>query len=211
MLKERFLKLAAKYSSDNELCLCLWDEIQIQYTSSSRYYHNLSHLESIINELDNLQIYFEDEDSLLFATFYHDLIYDVNEADNEEKSAQLAVKRLSELSVPPAVIENCFQHIIATKSHSGRHLKDTAYFLDADLCILGYSPESYEEYAKNIRKEYGIFSDEMYSSGRQKVLIHFLQMNSIYKTSAFRDRYEEQARENMELELSSLREINRDI
>ncbi len=42
------------------------------------------------------------------------------------------------------------------------------------------------------------------SFGRRKVLKHFLEMESIFKTKYFQDKYEDQARMNISAELKSL-------
>jgi predicted metal-dependent HD superfamily phosphohydrolase len=44
----------------------------------------------------------------------------------------------------------------------------------------------------------------MYNPGRKKVLTHFLKMDNIYKTNEFSDRYEQNAKTNMQAELNSL-------
>ena len=42
-----------------------------------------------------------------------------------------------------------------------------------------------------------MFPDILYNAGRKTVLLHFLNMNQIYKTKEFFDRLEEQARKNL--------------
>jgi len=46
--------------------------------------------------------------------------------------------------------------------------------------------------------------DFIYNQGRQKVLKHFLAMNQIYKTDYFFNKYESQARTNLNIELEKL-------
>jgi predicted metal-dependent HD superfamily phosphohydrolase len=64
-------------------------------------------------------------------------------SSNEEDSAKLAVKRLNEIGFPAEKIEKCAAMIIATKSHELPDDGDTNHFTDADLMILGQSPEDY--------------------------------------------------------------------
>lgn len=81
---------------------------------------------------------------------------------------------------------------------------DTNYFIDADLAILGSAPAQYNIYATMVRKEYRQYPDLLYKPGRRKVLEHFLQMPAIYKTAFFRERYQQQAKENLAAELNML-------
>ncbi|MFC3199561.1 hypothetical protein ACFOET_18235 [Parapedobacter deserti] len=52
------------------------------------------------------------------------------------------------------------------------------------------------------KAEYG--SSPQFDRGRARVLKHFLEMDRIYKTAWFFDRYEEQARKNIAAELQTL-------
>ena len=140
-------------------------------------------------------------DAILFSLYYHDIVYNTLKTDNEEKSAELAEKRMKEILVPVDIIELTRQQIIATKSHNTSANKDTNYFTDADLSILGSDWGEYTVYFNKIRKEYAVYPAMMYNPGRKKVLQHFLQMERIFKTEIFCKKYEEQAKYNIEQEL----------
>ena len=204
MLKEIFYNLFLQYCKDPEPCSIYWNEIESYYTGRKRYYHNLSHPEHFYNELLPCKHLVEDWDTILFALFYHDIIYKATGKDNEERSALVAVTRLKALQYPSARSALCSQHILATKKHAPSKSSDTNIFTDADLSILGADNESYILYTKQIRKEYAVYPDFMYKPGRKKVLQHFLQMERIYKTNHFFNRYERQARENISAELHAL-------
>jgi predicted metal-dependent HD superfamily phosphohydrolase len=90
---------------------------------------------------------------------------------------------------------------LATKTHILAADSDTNFFTDADLSVLGSDWESYSAYFKNVRKEYAIYPDFIYNSGRKEVLKHFLGMNQIFKTDFFYAKFEAQARLNLEREL----------
>lgn len=84
--------------------------------------------------------------------------------------------------------------------------KEINLFTDADLSILGSVQSVYVNYAKQVRQEYSIYPDFMYRPGRQKVLNHFLQMKKIFKTDVFFNKYEAQARINLQHESALLTE-----
>jgi predicted metal-dependent HD superfamily phosphohydrolase len=203
MLKEIFYQLVARYSTDRELAENLWQEIENKY-SVDRYYHNLDHLENMYLQLKEVKSMILNWDTILFALFYHDIIYHHAGLDNEEKSAELAIARLSTIGFPKSQIDKCKEIILASKSHMVSNDFEVNYFTDADLSILGHPWEVYFSYSKNIRKEYSIYPDFIYTGGRKKVLRHYLGMSRIYKTSFFFDKFEITARENLARELAML-------
>jgi predicted metal-dependent HD superfamily phosphohydrolase len=204
MLKEIFLQLANKYSNDQKLKDELWKEIEAQYTNKSRHYHSLQHLENLLEQLNSVKAELKNYDVILFSLYYHDVIYNPLKSDNEEKSADLAEKCMKRLFVSDILIQACKAQILATKSHQFSSDSDTNYFTDADLSILGQSSENYSAYFKNVRKEYAIYPDLVYKPGRKKVLLHFLEMDKIYKTDFFFGKFEEPARQNLRKELELL-------
>jgi predicted metal-dependent HD superfamily phosphohydrolase len=205
MLTDTFLQLVKKYSKDHELANNLWLEIFTKYSEPKRHYHTIEHLEAIVEELKEVKSQISDWDTMLFAVFYHDIIYKASSNTNEAESAKLAKKRLSEISYPVAKIDKCAAMILATKQHELSEDNDTNYLLDADLSILGKIPDDYQKYADQIRQEYTIYADFMYNSGRKKALQHFLQMKSIYKTEYFQKKYEVVAVTNIQNELQSFK------
>jgi predicted metal-dependent HD superfamily phosphohydrolase len=203
MLKVTFFELFFRYSSHKDLAETYWSEIEKHYNQKGRHYHTLRHLENLLIQLESVKEKIQDWDTTLFTLYYHDIIYKATRKDNEEKSAELAAKRLREINYPDDKIELCITHIIATKSHTKSTNSDTNYFTDADLSILGADSETYKKYTDQVRKEYSIFPDFMYYPGRKKALKHFLEMASIFKTEEFKNRFEEQARKNITMEIKS--------
>ncbi len=204
MLKNIFIKLANKYCDDSSLVNECWQEIEINYTKKKRHYHTLSHLENLYAQLENVKEKIEDWDTILFTLFYHDVIYSALKKDNEEQSAALAEKRMIQLTVNVDKIEKCKKQIIATKQHLQNTDSDTNYFTDADLSILGAAWEQYVAYLKNVRKEYSIYPNMIYNPGRKKVLQHFLSMERIFKTVYFFEKFEFNAKLNVQKEIEQL-------
>ena len=204
MLRETFIKLMTKYTADKDLINVLWAEIEKNYSSKKRHYHTLQHLDNLHSQLTIVKREIKNWETILFTLYYHDIIYSSTKSNNEEKSAELAEKRMKKISVSNEIIEQCKKQILATKSHSKSIDSDTNYFIDADLSVLGQSWETYSLYFKNVRKEYGIYPTFMYNSGRKKVLNHFLSMDRIFKTDFFYNKFETQAKQNLQQELQSL-------
>lgn len=204
MLKEAFRELSKNYSEDDILINGLWAEIEKNYSNKKRHYHTLEHLSNISKQLLEVKGEIQNWNTILFNLYYHDIIYKSTKSDNEEKSAELAEERMKQLSVPNDVIELCTKQILATKSHINSTDSDTNYFTDADLSILGQPWEIYLQYCKNVSKEYSIYPDFMYNPGRKKVLNHFFNMDRIFKTDFFYNKFEVQAKKNLFAELSNL-------
>lgn len=204
MLQDIFSDLFLSYDNNAALCETHWKEIESYYTDRRRYYHNLIHLQHMHEQLALCKAQIEDWHTILFALFYHDIIYKVRGHDNEEQSALLAAKRLTTIHYPKAKIALCSQHILATKNHIFSKSSDTNYFTDADLSILGSSNEAYTLYTQQVRREYAIYPDFLYKPGRKKVLKHFLSMDNIYKTPYFITHFETKARQNILAELQAL-------
>ncbi|MEZ5174035.1 MAG: hypothetical protein R2850_11155 [Bacteroidia bacterium] len=204
MVKDSFLNLIAQYTSDENLMSRLWIEIEKQYSAKGRKYHSLNHIEALARELMEVESELRNRNAVWFALFYHDLIYNPLKKDNELKSAQYAALRMNHLGVPAFTTNASVNLILATQAHSKSNDVDTNYFTDADLSILGQEPEIYRQYTKGVRKEYSVFPDFIYNRGRKKVLIQFLEMERIFKTRHFSDKYESQAKLNLKAELDTL-------
>lgn len=204
MLKQTFFELIHNYSNDLNLINNLWNEIEQNYSSKNRYYHTLNHLENLLNQLLEVKSEIEDWNCILFTLYYHDIIYNVHSIDNEKSSSNFVSKVMKELSIPKIDIDRCKSQILATKKHLFNLENDTNYFTDADLSVLGQDWKSYSSYYKNVRKEYDTYLKFMYNLGRKKVLKHFLAMEKIFKTDYFYQKFEINARQNLQKELELL-------
>ncbi|WP_143883347.1 HD domain-containing protein [Chryseobacterium binzhouense] len=204
ILEETFKNLCFHYYDDQKLIEKLWTEVSKNYAEKSRHYHNLLHIKKLFEEIGHVKQHIKKFEIISFSIFYHDVIYNATSKSNEEKSADYAAKRLTDVDLNTNDIEVICSQILATKSHQKSNDTDTNYLLDADLSILGKNSEIYSQYIQQIRKEYSIYPDFVYKPGRKKVLQHFLDLENIYKTEFFREKYEATARKNMMDELKNL-------
>ena len=203
-LKHQWETLCSKYTSDSVLVNRLWQELEQAYTSENRHYHNLDHLTYMLELAAKYKQEGVNGELLQFAIFYHDIVYVPTHSDNEEQSAELAVKRLNDLKMPAPAIALVQEMIIATKSHKDSTNTTTNFLLDLDLAILGAGWQKYNVYRQAVRKEYSMYPDAVYQHGRKNVLQRFLAQPIIFKTPLFREKLELQARENLRMELDML-------
>lgn len=181
-----------------------FDELLHAYNSSKRYYHDLNHISHLLNLLENYKFQVNDYDSVFLAIWFHDAVYVAGRTDNEQKSATYAKNFLAKTQMPTEQIEKIYRYILATQTHETTGENDLNYFLDFDLAILGADEEIYDIYARQIKEEYSFFGSFLYNIGRKKALKQLLSQPTLYKTEYFRDKYEIQARKNIEREIELL-------
>lgn len=176
-----------------------------RYEEPHRAYHGLAHIEALLQgQLAHRQL-IHDQQAVMLAIWFHDAVYDTRASDNEERSAQLAGEMLTEAGCDAALIASVERKVRATQRHEWTDGDpDTALFLDLDLGILAASPEAYDRYSNQIAKEYDWVPAEAYKQGRAKVLKAFLDRPQIYFTPSLREKWEGQARANLQRELALL-------
>ncbi|MEQ3690244.1 MAG: hypothetical protein ABNG98_01865 [Flavobacterium sp.] len=199
-LQNRFINLLEQIGFPKNQNNTLWLELEKAYTSKSRKYHNLQHIEAMVNSYCEYKEQLKLPNEVLYAIFYHDIIYKTTRKDNEQKSAEHAVSILPKNARLNS--ELIYDMICATQHHQKNKMEDVNWLIDFDLKILASKWEDYQTYFKQIRKEYKIYPEILYKPGRKKALEHFLENEFIFQTEEFRTKYEAIARENILNELS---------
>lgn len=179
-------------------------ELHDRHREPVRSYHAVEHVEAVLANLARLDARTPVTE---LAAFFHDAIYDPRASDNEEASAQLAEHHLGALGVDDGVIAATATIIRATAGHA---LPDdapagTAEFLDADLSMLGASPERYGWYAQAIRDEYAHVPNDAFRAGRAAMLTNFVEREQLFLTDAGVALWDAAARRNLKNELAELR------
>lgn len=180
----------------------VFEEIHRQHASAERHYHGLSHLRALF---DLLQTHSPQPagSAVRLAVWWHDVIYDPLSAHNEAESARLAHAHLTQLGVHNSVIERVCALIEATRNHfAAPSFGADDVFLDADIAILGAPEEVYANYTRQIRAEYHQFPELMFAAGRKRFLESATQWARIFKTEVYETAFGDQARANLERELS---------
>ena len=204
-LKRQWDNLVLAFTSHTTIKEEIFQVLKEKYLEEGRFYHNLSHVKSLLTLFESLEDKIQGHQVIQFSIWFHDAIYDSKRNDNEAESANLASEMMNRLQVNHETIILARDLILATKDHSGKNLPyDAKLFLDMDLAILGSSEEIYKEYSKAIRKEYAWVSASAYREGRQKVLNSFIERDRIFFTDEMQARYERQARKNMLVEIEAL-------
>ena len=184
----------------------LIEALKDRYAEPHRAYHTQTHINAMLRWAQEVQTSIIDVEVFEWAVWYHDAIYEPTRSDNEEKSALLAIRELTDLGLQPSKIEQITSLINATKTHVVTEgSPDCALFLDVDMSILGTTPEVYKRYTELIHKEYKWVPSFLFNKNRGAMLQNWLARDVIFYTSLMRDRLEAQARINLQNELSVMR------
>lgn len=183
------------------------------YGQPQRFYHTLAHVHQLLREIETLSVDPKTKDILEIAAWFHDAVYDpfAPRGKNEEDSYNLLMYtplgNLTGKLCAGYCIRATKDHVVTAET-TPENQEIVRTFLDLDLSILGKPPEVYADYAQNIRLEYVLndrfITEEQYTKGRMAFLITMLARERIYQTSHFFDKFEVQARKNMQEELDDL-------
>lgn len=202
-LNKNWVALGQKYCQDFTLLNSIGRKLEKRYLETNRHYHNLKHIEVMLDLAKENEVAITDFDEVLFAIWFHVVVYKSRSKRNEKKSAKFALKSLKKFNFRELNKNKIYQLILSTKEHKIIVDKDldNAFLLDFDLFILGQDWEVYQKYTQQIRKEYKLYPDFLYKPARKKVLANFLNRKKLYFTKKFQHLFEEKARENLQKEL----------
>ncbi|GAA0948093.1 metal-dependent phosphohydrolase [Actinocorallia libanotica] len=180
----------------------LGEELLARYAEPHRRYHTLRHLESVLDLVDEFEAEADDPDVVRLAAWFHDAVYDPQRDDNEERSAVLAERMLTDTSLEAGRAAKAAALVRMTKTHEP-HDRDGRVLCDADLAVLGADADAYDAYVQAVREEYAFVPEEYFAAGRAAVLEQLLALPSLFHTPAGKARFEEKARANLRAELKA--------
>jgi predicted metal-dependent HD superfamily phosphohydrolase len=180
-------------------------ELDKRYGEPHRRYHTREHLTAVLDLVDELAADAADPGAVRLAAWFHDAVYDPERADNEERSARLAARMLADTDLPEATVGEVVRLVELTVTHAPEPGDRNGQVLcDADLAVLGADPDRYAAYAAAVREEYAFVPEDLFRAGRAEVLNSLLALPRLFHTDTARERYEQQARRNIETELMLL-------
>ena len=175
----------------------LFEQLLGAYSEPQRHYHSKQHLAECLSLFGQAQHLAEHPGQVAIALWFHDAIYDVRGKSNEQQSADWALRVLRSANAGTDVQQRVERLIMATRHDATPTDSDQQLLVDSDLSILGANPERFAEYDRQVRAEYSWVPGFIYNMKRKSVLKAFLARPSIYNTSYFRERYEQQAHINL--------------
>jgi len=188
---------------DLDLPAALFNTLERGYAQGERPYHNLHHVVEVLDWLDQVAAGpgWDHPQEVLLAALFHDVIYDPLRKDNELRSADLArasiQQHLSACDLDEALVHALIEETARHGAHSHGLSRDAMHFLDADMAILGATPERFAAYDAAIRIEYAAVPDDLYAAGRRAFFEKLQASERIFLSDWFHVRLEEQARANV--------------
>lgn len=183
-------------------------EMARRYDEPHRHYHDAAHILSVAADAAQLarELHVDEHAVLCLAACAHDVVYDGKPGDDERASAAWAAEALRGAAVDAPVADRVARLVLATIDHDAP-ADDIAcqILLDADLAILGATPERYDAYVRAVRREYAAVPQNSWRVGRGAVVQQLLARDPLYRTRPARTRWEGAARENLRRELNALR------
>ena len=183
----------------------VYNDLAMRYFEPHRAYHTLEHIGHCLDEFEQVRHLATNPDAVELALWYHDAIYDTKAKDSEERSATLAAEVVRSASLPEKLGQSVANLNTATKHTAAPTDPDVQLLVDIDLSILGQSEDKFNEYERQVRKEYELVAKDVFSAERSAILKSFLDRPTIYSTQFFRNKYEAQARRNIARSLVRLR------
>jgi len=184
-----------------------YDRLTKAYGEPHRHYHNHQHIAECLAEFDQARHLAKEPVAVELALWFHDAVYDPKAGDNEERSAGLAIQCLTECGITGLLTDTVARLVMATKNHEVGNDADAAVMMDVDLSILGREEKRFMEFEEQIRREYAWVPAAVFGPKRAEILQRFLARERIFAADWFRDKYEQQARRNLEASINRLRRL----
>jgi predicted metal-dependent HD superfamily phosphohydrolase len=176
-----------------------------RWAEPHRRYHTTDHLLAVLDRAEGLAAYAGNPDAVLFAAWFHDAVYRPDRSENEERSAALAERALTEAGVGKALAAEVTRLVRLTADHDPEPGdRDGEVLCDADLAVLAGSPQEYAAYAAAVREEYAFVPDDAFRAGRADVLRQLLALERLFRTPYGEQHWERTARRNLSTELDLL-------
>lgn len=176
-----------------------------RWSEPHRRYHTTDHLLAVLDRAEALAAHADHPDAVLFAVWFHDAVYRPDRSENEERSAALAERALTEAGVDEALAADVARLVRLTTDHEpAPGDRDGEVLCDADLAVLAGSPQEYAAYAAAVREEYAFVPDELFRAGRAGILRQLLAMERLFRTPYGEQHWERTARRNLTTELDLL-------
>lgn len=183
----------------------LFDIIHALYASAGRHYHTPAHIEHCLSRFDLCSDRMQRPDEVELALWYHDAVYNPLASDNELQSAELFVRH-ADSKIEPACVQRVHDLIMYTIHREPPPGDDQQLMVDIDLSGFGLPWNDFARDSRAVRAEFTHMSDADFYGGQIRFLGALLRRERFFASDFFHERYERQARENVERTLAGLRE-----
>lgn len=211
MLSDRWNALWKRIGAQGDAD-AVYSDLERRYCEPHRHYHTLLHIADGFGDLDTVSDISKNPDALEAAWFLHDSVYELLSKTNEQDSAQLGASIFSHAGVRYPLIRDMCRLVIVTDHKTPPVTIDEKIIVCNDLAMFGKPEETFDRYDSGIYQEYVVHAnvpEDFYKEKRTEILSGFLDRSKhggIYTIGYYKDRYEGQARKNLERAVKRLRE-----
>lgn len=190
--------------------------LESAYASPPRAYHHYGHVQEVLQHYQQVAQGpgWAQPAEIYLAVLYHDAIYAAGRKDNESRSAELAIAHIAQWLPQAGVDALRVAELINLTARHGQLAAadfgadgfglDALHFLDCDMAILGAAPAAFDAYDRGIAQEYrGHLPGFLYRLHRRRFLKGVLGRERIYLSDLFHQRYDAQARANLQRALGA--------
>lgn len=196
-LQNRYRDLIIRLGGNAADAATAFAAVHAAWSADTRVYHGVEHLLDCLRELDSADVGARSAELVELALWYHDLVYDPRAHDNEERSAQALLADAATLDLPSGVATAAAALVRATahtEAAAGPVTPEAALIADIDLSIFGRDPARFMAFEFGVEKEYAHVPKRWFRCGRGRFLAALLRRPHLFRTEAFRARYERPAR-----------------
>ena len=182
----------------------LWHEVRLAYSAPGRHYHDTRHLDEVVARFADIArtIGWQAPREVLLALLFHDVVYVATRHDNEAASADVARDAIARWLVADTIdVARVVALILLTARHGTLTPadvdRDAALFVDIDMSILGAAPARFDEYERDVAREYAAIPPDIYAAGRRHFLTRVLAGDRIFLSERFAAELDAPARANL--------------
>ncbi len=196
-LRDRFLALWRRCLSPGaaDHSKAVWDAMAARYTEAHRYYHDEQHLAHCFEQLELARDQTSLPDAVEMALWFHDVINDPGNVDNETRSAAF-FRHCGQGVMDDAFVAAVIDLILATTHREEPKDLDQQFICDIDLASFGRDWERYKRDTDKLKAEH-LGSEDDYYRNKRAFLSAMLSKPRIFYSDFFHARYEQQARDNI--------------
>ena len=197
-IKEGFLSLWRRQAIafNKEAALAISNALVEKYSEPQRVYHSLSHISNSLRYFDACRDRAADPDAIEIAIWFHDCIYALGAADNEQKSKDWFLEQTQ--GQLTSVLRNKVAELIMDTTHKDvPTTSDGKLLADIDMSSFGRPWDEYIRDSKAVCAEF----PEKDSTQIARKLVGFLQFlvshSPIYHSPFYAAHYEQKAQDNI--------------
>ena len=129
----------------------LYDDVLGRYSEPHCSYHTYRHLAECFEKVRDIICLAEHPAEVNVGLWFHDVIYDTQRHDNEQRSANWARDAAREFGATAESAQRIYDLIMFTRHAAEPVGIDAQVLVDADLSILGAQPSRFQEYEAQVR------------------------------------------------------------